>query len=797
MSKYVHHKNIGYIILLFIIIFSGLIYSQQPYNFKCGTIETGNHLSLSFGQGMNKPMATLPYDDINIFFRVLIVYVEFKNDTDGAANYWAPGSLPVYANTLLAPQKELGIDAYDNYQISNYFNKISLDKFDMIGGVKHITLPNEYSYYGTSSNCYINAMSDVLKLLDTSSNINDRVNWEDYDLWSYASTTQNFEMVPDGDIDMIYVQFRRENMCGMSSGGHGSLSVGYLTINGNKNINGCGICYQGSGFMGINGWKMSEAATIGFFRHEYCHYTLGNHRPYSTILGGDGYNTICGSELGFSPQDLITVGLANVVTFQGTVNSFDLQDMLTTGEVLKVPTETAGEYFLVSNRRRIASSSKYTWDCNMTGDTASALPFLQFGDYSKGLYIYHIIVGDDFGAWVDLEAADGLWNWEHTGVTTPDWSDVQTLAVLSKTTAAYNNDDPYSAYYYDTTRYFSRDGQSVISQAQHPYPGWGQKWFSTGRRHTFLGEQGTDRIFTNLEENWCSREVMGDRWDAWSIGYNQVFSPYSSPNTMERSNSNTGIFIYYESLSKNTAAVKVYQADSGSVEEALVLELTPPSKPMMYKIEPANCLFGSANPKIIWERNREPDMLSLGTFKKYNVYRSYTLPDGSFDEYRFLTSYNDFSTEDTASFIDNTVIVNCDTLNPPVGNHYFRYKVVAVDKYGDSSVFSDFMAIRGTASWLPVEPNINEIPSKFSVTNYPNPFNPSTVIKYELPQKTFVTVNVYNILGEQVVTLVNNEFKQAGRYYIAFNGTNLSSGIYFYSITAGDYRESRKMVLVK
>ncbi|HJY63939.1 MAG TPA: T9SS type A sorting domain-containing protein, partial [Ignavibacteria bacterium] len=138
-----------------------------------------------------------------------------------------------------------------------------------------------------------------------------------------------------------------------------------------------------------------------------------------------------------------------------------------------------------------------------------------------------------------------------------------------------------------------------------------------------------------------------------------------------------------------------------------------------------------------------------------------------------------------------------DTLNPPVGNHYFRYKVVAVDKYGDSSVFSDFMAIRGTASWLPVEPNINEIPSKFSVTNYPNPFNPSTVIKYELPQKTFVTVNVYNILGEQVVTLVNNEFKQAGRYYIAFNGTNLSSGIYFYSITAGDYRESRKMVLVK
>jgi hypothetical protein len=80
--------------------------------------------------------------------------------------------------------------------------------------------------------------------------------------------------------------------------------------------------------------------------------------------------------------------------------------------------------------------------------------------------------------------------------------------------------------------------------------------------------------------------------------------------------------------------------------------------------------------------------------------------------------------------------------------------------------------------------------------NYPNPFNPSTKISYQIPESGFVTLKVYNALGKEVATLVNSE-KSAGRYEVNFNANDLSSGIYFYTIQAGKFQETRKMILLK
>ena len=93
------------------------------------------------------------------------------------------------------------------------------------------------------------------------------------------------------------------------------------------------------------------------------------------------------------------------------------------------------------------------------------------------------------------------------------------------------------------------------------------------------------------------------------------------------------------------------------------------------------------------------------------------------------------------------------------------------------------------------------IPKEFKLSqNYPNPFNPLTKINYAIPKlksgKTNVTLKVYDILGRLVKTLVN-EFKEAGFYTVQFDGTNLSSGVYFYKIEAGSFVQSKKMVLVK
>ena len=80
--------------------------------------------------------------------------------------------------------------------------------------------------------------------------------------------------------------------------------------------------------------------------------------------------------------------------------------------------------------------------------------------------------------------------------------------------------------------------------------------------------------------------------------------------------------------------------------------------------------------------------------------------------------------------------------------------------------------------------------------NFPNPFNPVTNITYSIATNTHVSIKVYDIIGKEITTLVN-EYKKPGHYSISFNGSNLSSGFYFYRISVGDYTEMKKMSLLK
>ena len=97
---------------------------------------------------------------------------------------------------------------------------------------------------------------------------------------------------------------------------------------------------------------------------------------------------------------------------------------------------------------------------------------------------------------------------------------------------------------------------------------------------------------------------------------------------------------------------------------------------------------------------------------------------------------------------------------------------------------------------VPVE-NMVSFPLKYDLyNNYPNPFNPSTIIKYDLPKSSFVKLIIYDILGRKIKTLVNKE-QIAGKYEVPFIGSNLASGVYFYRIEAGNFIETKKMVLLK
>lgn len=100
------------------------------------------------------------------------------------------------------------------------------------------------------------------------------------------------------------------------------------------------------------------------------------------------------------------------------------------------------------------------------------------------------------------------------------------------------------------------------------------------------------------------------------------------------------------------------------------------------------------------------------------------------------------------------------------------------------------------------DPNFTNVEAEYILKeytlsqNYPNPFNPSTTIRYQLPEQSLVTIKVYDILGREVVTLVNQE-KPAGSYEVQFEGTGLTSGIYFYQLKAGENSVTKKMILLR
>ncbi len=98
---------------------------------------------------------------------------------------------------------------------------------------------------------------------------------------------------------------------------------------------------------------------------------------------------------------------------------------------------------------------------------------------------------------------------------------------------------------------------------------------------------------------------------------------------------------------------------------------------------------------------------------------------------------------------------------------------------------------------LSVKENNTLEPEEFFISqNYPNPFNPTTSIQYAIGNRQFVTIKVYDVLGNEVGILVNEE-KPAGEYEVTFNSSGLASGVYVYKLTSGNFSESKKLILLK
>ncbi|MGB2869839.1 MAG: T9SS type A sorting domain-containing protein [Bacteroidota bacterium] len=181
-----------------------------------------------------------------------------------------------------------------------------------------------------------------------------------------------------------------------------------------------------------------------------------------------------------------------------------------------------------------------------------------------------------------------------------------------------------------------------------------------------------------------------------------------------------------------------------------------------------------------------------GTFTNGDFVLSWTASGD--DDFRYFAVYRSTSPDFEVAGLTPvaTTTGTSFTESSAVSGPSYYYKITACDFSGNQSSPTNSISNKTTGV-----ANQMALPSVFQLKqNYPNPFNPSTTIAYELPKSVFVTLRVYNALGQEVATLVQAE-QSAGRYTIPFNATRLASGVYVYKLTAGDFTAIRKMGFVK
>lgn len=780
-------KTLPYITFLIFFNYNCKIFSQTiPDTWTCGvTTSASNPPNYSY-----KPFQTPVLGEP---LKILIVYVTFSNDEAYPLFdnfWWPPNEIPQSprrnGGSILAaddvPYNSDFMNMYPEYSISDYFCEMSMGKFDVVGDEVIVNLPQTDTYYQALLGNRGNLNQYVLQSLDP--------NWDFsvYDNWDFDENTNSWVYQDDGYIDMMVICYRNfPNGSNWAFGGaSGWWNLDNITFNvDGKTVNG-GFSEYGSGIT-VTGGLMNYSNVTGAIQHEIFHYlmhsngTYGNHNS-SGLMTGLGEMSFC-----MNPweRSLSYIGWTNTTNIESTgIYNFTLQDYIKGGQILKVVLpNTDNEDFYVINSQRVSlydgiiRGGNANWIANKNQQN----PYCPVG---KGIYIYHntpvgsnrfeFCVSGTYDKEFDLVNAEGKY----------DWIKIRDV-------------NYYVPGHNFTIPLFEPINGNVFSGKEEYH-----HWIKLS--NACMQKEVTDDPCNSSEDAddyVVTSDDLGDEKDAFNFGYDEIFSPYSNPSTKS----------IQEPLETVPLTLKIngYNETNGNIDltiyynsENQAIQDLPPSKPKNIKatkhvVEP---ISGRFQPKVTWDPNTEPDFADGG---KYRIYRGvqYVCDREVEPTYSYIGEVN----AGTEEFIDYTIYLYPRSGGSGICEYQFRslsYKIEAIDNSNKTSLKSDRSIVNGYAAPCdPVDGNnssiITGLPQEFKIYNYPNPFNPVTHIKYELPQNTFVTIIIYNVLGETVKTLINHEYMASGKYRVFFDGINLSSGIYYYSIEAGVYKEVKKMVLLK
>ena len=179
----------------------------------------------------------------------------------------------------------------------------------------------------------------------------------------------------------------------------------------------------------------------------------------------------------------------------------------------------------------------------------------------------------------------------------------------------------------------------------------------------------------------------------------------------------------------------------------------------------------------------------------YNLNHSVELVDAVTNN--VIAIVNNITTNENNISIGEVISYQVNTQS--IGERTVKIRIVTNNNFIGAFSLADILAednILGKKNYEQLELSNVGVKEYALDQNYPNPFNPSTIIVFQLPSEGLVTLKVYDILGNEVAILINEQ-KPQGRYEVNFNASNLASGVYIYKLQAGDFVSSKKMILIK